>query len=86
MPFPHIWSVITWRLGSGLEIQLVSTLPLVVFFMSEPGRGFSKSRARELKLRMRTDVPERTLGEVHLSAHRNWAHQKLAIGIAGSGS
>lgn len=85
MPFPHIWSVIIWRLGSGLETQLVSTLPLVVFIISEPGRGFSKSRAREVKLRVRTDVAERTLGEVHLSAHRNRAHQKLAIGIAGSG-
>jgi hypothetical protein len=40
MPFPHIWSVITWRLGSGSEIQLVSTLPLVVLFINEPGRGF----------------------------------------------
>jgi len=45
----------------------------------------SKGGAREVKIRVRTDVPDRTLGEVHLSAHRNWAHQKPAISIACTG-
>lgn len=44
IPLPHIWSVITCRLGSGFTRQLVFTLPLAEFTISEPRKELRAGR------------------------------------------
>jgi hypothetical protein len=58
MPLPHIWSVMVCRLGSGFRRQLVSTCPLAELSISEPRRVSSKGGVTEMRIRLRTDVPD----------------------------
>lgn len=37
----------------------------------------ARVNAREEKILLRTDVPNCTLREVHLSTQRDWTHQEL---------
>ena len=86
IPLPHICSVMVWREGSGFWRQLVFTLLACEPFISEPKWDVGDDNAREEKKTiLRTDVPNRTLREDHLSGHRNWTHQEVRVGIAGTG-
>jgi hypothetical protein len=77
IPLPHICSVMVWREGSGFRRQLVFTLLACEPCISEPKWDVGDDDAIEEKILLRTDVPNRTLREDHLSAQRDWTHQEV---------
>ncbi len=61
IPLPHICSEMVWREGSGFRRQLVSTLLACEPCITEPKWDVGEDNAREVKILLRTDVPDRTL-------------------------